>query len=487
MTEVSYRNLENYLTGIKVDPMKNPLSSVYLIYGEELLYKTALERILNILIPFPERSLYYEPIDDSQENIHAIIQRVSTFSLLSNLKVVTLIDSKIFYSRKDTRRLLDKAKELYEATDLEKAAKHVLDLLGVLNLGYDDISSEELNKRLALDLNGFADLSWLTKVVDYCKENKLDIPESYDHTDLLKQAVENGFPKGNYLIITTDMVDKRNSLYQTILNTGTVIDCSVPRGERRADKRLQESVLTEHMEAILSKSNKTIDRFARVALMEMTGFDLRTFSNNLEMLISYIGEREQINIDDVEYLLKRTKKDPIYELTNALTDRNVENSFFFIESLLRDNIHPLQILAAIVNQIRKLLIAKEFIQSFHGRIWQHGLSFERFKNTVMPALQEYENTLTALLSQWDVNVNSKDNKKSQYGQRRKTDLFLAKNQKSVYPIFLVFQKAENYSKSELIAAMKSLHEADLQLKSTAHNPKLVLERAIISICENKSF
>ena len=131
-------------------------------------------------------------------------------------------------------------------------------------------------------------------------------------------------------------------------------------------------------------------------------------------------------------------------------------------------------------------MAKEFIQSVHGRGWQQGLSFERFKSTVMPSMQEYEDALTALLSTWEAGVNSKDTKKPEYGRKKKSDLLLARNQKSAYSIFLGLQKSENYSKSELVAAMKSLNETDLQLKSTALNARLVLERAIFSICGKNS-
>ncbi len=38
MTEINYRDLKNYLTDLKGDPANHPLSPVYLIHGEELLY-----------------------------------------------------------------------------------------------------------------------------------------------------------------------------------------------------------------------------------------------------------------------------------------------------------------------------------------------------------------------------------------------------------------------------------------------------------------
>jgi len=67
-----------------------------------------------------------------------------------------------------------------------------------------------------------------------------------------------------------------------------------------------------------------------------------------------VGERREITAEDVAAVLTRTKKDPLYELTNAVTDRDWEKSFFFLASLLAGDIHGLQALAAIANQVRKL-------------------------------------------------------------------------------------------------------------------------------------
>jgi len=485
MAEINYRDLKKYLADLNGDPVKHPVSPVYLIHGEEPLYKTALEKLLNILIPTPERSLHYDPVDGSQENIPDIIERVNTFSLFSNLKIVAIIDSKIFYSRKDNRLLIEKAKERYDAGEIKNAAEHLLDLFGLLNLSYEDIATDEPGKSLKIDLNGLGDTIWLNEVIDYCKENKLKIAKSRDHTDLLQRAIEKGFPKGNYLIITADRVDKRRSLFGTIRKMGTVIDCSVPRGERQADRRVREALLSEQMHTILSESSKTIDRLAHSALVEMTGFDLRTFTINVEKLISYVGERKEISVDDVAFVLQRTKKDPLYELTNAVTDKNAAMSLFYLNSLLSDNIHPLQVLAALSNQIRRLLIAKDFVQSSHGETWQPGLSFERFKTSVMPAIQNYDKAILDLLNGWKTSGDSKIRKKSETGRTDKTDLLLAKNPGNPYPIFLILQRTENFTKEELAAAFEALHHSDRQLKSTNRNPRLVLEKAILAICRRK--
>ncbi len=487
MPEINYNALKNHLKELKE---KGLFAPVYLIYGEELLYKTAFENLLDAMVPVSARSLSHESVDGSNENIHEVIERINTFSLLPGIKVVSITDSRIFYSKQDETLLLEKAKEAYDKNDIKKAAKYLVNLLGLLNLSFDDIQKENRNKKLKLDADILGDGDWLDKITFYCMDNSLSIPADKDNAGILQKAIEKGFPKGNHLIITTDMVDKRRSLYKTINKNGMIIDCSVPKGDRKADKAVQEAVLNERMNSILAQSKKTIDRGAYMAMYEMTGFDLRTFSNNLEKLVNYVGDRRKITIDDVVSVLKRTKKDPIYELTNAISDKSIEKALFFLDSLLSDNIYPLQILSAITNQIRKLLLVKDFVESSYGSAWHSGISFGQFKNSIMSSIQEYDRIILGYLEDWeskfskDVDADNKTDKKGRAKKKSKsvTDLIVAKNPKNPYPVYQMLLKSEKFTKDDLLAAIECLNKADLKIKSTGRSPKLILEEAIFHIC-----
>ena len=63
-----------------------------------------------------------------------------------------------------------------------------------------------------------------------------------------------------------------------------------------------------------------------------------------------------------------------------------------------------------------------------------------------------------------------------------TDLIIAKNPKSAFPIFQLFRKAELFTLSELISIFMNLSDLDKSLKSTATDPRHLLERLIFSIC-----
>jgi DNA polymerase-3 subunit delta len=486
MPAISYKEIKKYLA----ERGDNPFAPVYLIFGDEVLTKSCFEELLNALIPTSERSVNYDILDGTHENIHTVIERASTFSLLPGAKVTALRDSRMFYARQDKDRILDNARTAYEDDNIQKAAGFLVGLMGFLNLSFQDVDRPNRKKSLGLGDAPGADDAWLDEIIAYCREKDLTVPASRDDAQVLQQAVEKGFPPNNHLIITTDMVDKRRGLFKTLTTKGVVIDCSVPKGDRRADRLVQESVLIEKANAILGASKKNMSRATCMALYEMTGFDLRTFINNLEKLISYVGDRQEITSEDVQSALQRTKRDPIYELTNALADRSVNRSLYFLGSLLSADIHPLQVFAGLVNQIRKLLLVKDFVESPHGNVWQAACPYNHFQKNIIPAIVEYDRRLMDHINSWQGMLDAEPVPQTASGRtgskkkksKAKTDLLIAKNPKNAYPIYQLFLKSERFSKGELLKAVESLSAVDKKLKSGGQNSRLVLEKVILEIC-----
>ena len=488
MPEIPYKLLNKYLKDLNADPEK-PFAPVYLIFGEELLVKTAFDDLLEEMLPGAANNANFDPLEGAIESIYEVIERVNTYSLLGGARVVAMRESRIFYTQQDKSHLLEKSKTAYDDDDLPTASKYFLSLLGNLNLSFDDVDKSNRPKALNFDPDLSRSDGWLDDIIDYCMEKNLRIPEPADETAALQRAIEKGFPRNNHLLITTDIVDKRRGLYKTIKEQGVVIDCAVPKGDRRADRMAQEDVLLQKMTEILKPNNKEMDKGAYLALMEMTGFDLRTFCGGLEKLIGYVGERNSITVADVESVLKRTKKDPIYDFTNAIADRQIEKALFLLNSLLEAEFHPLQILAAITNQVRKLLLAKDFSHSTRAKGWSAGMSFNVFQQNIIPSVVAYDQSLLKILAEWEnSSLNSTDSNavyeqvKTKKKSKIDTDLLLARNPKNAYPVFLLLKKSERYATAELMDAIGYLNEIDIQLKTTGKNPKLALERLIFRIC-----
>ncbi|MEJ2730721.1 MAG: hypothetical protein P8185_19840 [Deltaproteobacteria bacterium] len=275
-----------------------------------MLVKNVYNELLDALLPAGNRSANYNPVEGTIENIYDVIESVNTFSLLPGTKVVALRESRIFYTRDNKSHLLENAKTAYDSDDIKKAAKYFLSLMSNLNLSFEDVDRYNRSKTFKSESDLIQMDDWLDDLIGFCQENELGIPEPSDQAGALQKAIEKGFPRNNHLVITSDIVDKRRGLYKAISSAGVVIDCTVPKGNRRADKMAQEDILLQKMSEILKPSKKEMDKEAYLVMVDMIGFDLRTFCGSLQKLIDYTGERNTIKVADVEAVFSACSRRP---------------------------------------------------------------------------------------------------------------------------------------------------------------------------------
>ena len=309
-------------------------------------------------------------------------------------------------------------------------------------------------------------------------------PSDLDH---LIDFIKKGLPAGHFLIFTTPLIDKRKKIYKAIADKGFVIDCSVATGSRKADVDEQKSVLQAVARQILSKSNKSIEAPAFHSLVELTGFNLDLFSQNLEKLIVFSGKRPAISLLDVKSVIIRDKKDPIFNLTNALMAKDVKNGLFYLSSLFNEGYHPLQILKSFENQIRKLVLVKCFTQGFYQNKNSMNLkqiNFNLFKQQVLPKIITYDEQTKNTIEEREKYLSDNGSKKQKI---KSNDLFLAPQPKNAYPVFQVFQKSENFSLNELNQALIFLSDLDYRLKSSSFDARTAMENFIINTCSKRGF
>ncbi|MCP3944400.1 MAG: DNA polymerase III subunit delta [Desulfobacteraceae bacterium] len=311
---------------------------------------------------------------------------------------------------------------------------------------------------------------------------------SYSKTDLdlLTGLIEKGIPQKHTLVMTCSSLDRRKKVFKAIQTHGTIIDCVVSQGVRKADLDEQRQVLQQICRNLLASSKKRMDTMAFNLLVDQTGFNPELFARNIEKLITYCGTDPLIGINDIKAVVIRDKKDPIFSLTNALLEKDAAGALIIASSLFKAGFHPLQILKSLENQVRKLLMIKSFILSFSKITSSHHfkrMNFNGFKQGMMPAILSHDEKVKKKIAERDVflspaTVSGKDKKKS-----ISTDLLLAPNPKSPYPVFLIFQKSENFSLNELKNAIIALGDLDYQLKSSPIEANIGIENFIITICK----
>lgn len=308
-----------------------------------------------------------------------------------------------------------------------------------------------------------------------------DICFSDSELDHFEGLLEKGIPENHFLILTADLADKRKKLFKTISTKGLIVDCQVPKGQRKTDLDEQKDVLRTVLSKVLSKSGKRIDSQAFETLHEMTGFNIDLFSSNLEKLIDYAGRTDLITADHVNKIISRDREEPVFNFTSSFMEKNLSQTLFYLNTLLDQGYHLLQILKAFENQVRKLILFKAFQTSKKNLPNTRSITFNMFKQTILPDMIEQDRELNQEIETAQRYFSQQDSKK----KNKQSDLLLAPNPNNPYPMYKLFLNAGNFSREELNQTLIFLAGIDYKIKSSSFDAKTVIENHIINICSGK--
>jgi len=474
---------QTYTKFIKdIDSILLDAKPLYLIHGDEYLVKDTFKQLKAKLLPEKKQKTNLTVIEGAIEHIPSAIEQLNTYSLMPGIRIVAINDSQIFYSGQDRSSLLEKGQAAFSENKMKKAASFFLNLLAAEKLSIEEIQPEKIDRTIQMITKEETSqhVQWMSEVSAHCIEQKLSVPDLKNFSEMLTETIEKGFAQRNILIITTDTVQKNRRLYKAIAKHGIVVNCQVPKGFIKADRDQQDKTFRENAQNILAQSGKKMTPDAYTLMRDMLGQGLRNFTVSLEKLIQYVGERNSITRDDVTAVLERTRQDPIFELTNALADRNLINALAVLDNLFENQFNPLQAVAAIANQIRRLILIDD-VKARYKDSYRKGMTFAHFKNSFFSNVLEYDQMMAefAVESTQDTNISKKKKKKVN------TTLIIAKNPKSLYPVYLSFKSSDNYSRHELLQAIQLLYEADKRIKTGSQNNNQIIERMIIEICRRK--
>jgi DNA polymerase-3 subunit delta len=195
----------------------------------------------------------------------------------------------------------------------------------------------------------------------------------------------------------------------------------------------------------LRQSGKTIEPQALEMIIARSGDELRGIQQELDKLVLFAAERPAIRAVDVETICADRREGWIFDLTRAIGERDATAALSQLHRLLAQGEHPLKVLATMASEVRRLLAARQLLDTELVRVWRRGLSYQQFQQTVL----QHGNPLLS---------------RNPYGD------------------YMCFQRAEGFSLGELRGHMEGLFDADFRLKSSGSSPRLVLEKLILGMC-----
>lgn len=156
-------------------------------------------------------------------------------------------------------------------------------------------------------------------------------------------------PDTTIFLFVEEEVDKRNKLFKFIKDHGRVTELT-----RQREETLERWVL-----GMLKRENKCISRSALQLFFSKTGLDMEIIHQELEKLLSYCMEKEELTSEDIEAVCTSQTPDQIFEMINAISSRQTKRALSLYYDLLLLKVPPLRILALFERQFQILLKLKD--------------------------------------------------------------------------------------------------------------------------------
>jgi DNA polymerase III subunit delta len=155
--------------------------------------------------------------------------------------------------------------------------------------------------------------------------------------------------KRSLLILQAEEVDHRKKFYKTLREKHCVAEFP----------KLKGMALEHWAESFIRKQGYRISSALIKRIVELVGSDLQTLSSELEKLILSSGKEKDISNTAVEDLVRSSRQHGIFELINAIGQRDRVGALRSLANLLGMGEHPLVIVTMMARHCRQILIAKD--------------------------------------------------------------------------------------------------------------------------------
>lgn len=418
-----------------------------LIFGDDLQVQEASKSVLDLVVPVAQRDFNLERFDGRSATWEQIEASLMTPPFLPGKKLLWVENAPYFFSREQKGELGEKILELWRDGKRDEALKLLIDLLAVegwTQEQWDRLEPNSAKPLLSLlDADGADAEVEAQALIAYGKSRDIDLGKrKSSQSHRLANLLDQGVPEWGFLLLTAVQVDRRTRLYKRFDEIGAVLYLGL---ERDRYGRVSRESLAEFVNQRLRQSGKSIEPQAREMILARAGDELRGLQQELDKLLLYVGERPAIRAADVEVIFSDCGDGWIFDLTGAIGARDAAGALAQLARLLAQGEHPLRLLGTVASEVRRLLSARQLLETDFARSWKRGMSFQQFQQTV---LAQGAPLLT----------------------------------RNPYADYLCFQRAERFSLNELHSHMEGIFDADLRLKSSGGQARLVLEKLLLGMC-----
>ncbi|MCC7210734.1 MAG: DNA polymerase III subunit delta [Candidatus Brocadia sp.] len=155
-----------------------------------------------------------------------------------------------------------------------------------------------------------------------------------------------------HLILISNKWDKRTKLATLVDKIGVSVEC----------KKLKEHSLPNWVQTHARQYKKEITVPATQKLVDDVGGNLAILDKHLEKLSVYLGEKTVVDEKDVDALVGVDRSRTVFELTEAVAQRNVTLALKVLSQMLAHGEDSARIISLLAWQMKRLWRAKQLLQ-----------------------------------------------------------------------------------------------------------------------------
>lgn len=221
------------------------------------------------------------------------------------------------------------------------------------------------------------------------------------------------------LILQAEKIDQRKKLFVEWKKRGEIVEF----------RRPYENQLLPFVREEAAARGKRLDSAAAELLIYLVGNSLQELVSQLDKLVTFVGARPGIGIDDVRTMVADTRVESVFELVNALGGKDLRRGVRSLQTILRDGEEPIKVLGMVSRHFRQLWRVAELLE-------------------------------------------------------RKTPQTEIGRAVGISPYFLkgIVEQAHNFTLSEFKRVFELLLATDTALKSSGGRPAILMERLLFEVC-----
>ncbi|MGR3207450.1 DNA polymerase III subunit delta [Bacillus glycinifermentans] len=187
-------------------------------------------------------------------------------------------------------------------------------------------------------------------------EKKKDKPEH--NLEALEAYIAQPAPYSVFVLLAPyEKLDERKKLTKLLKKHADMVEAKELNGPETAD----------FIKGLAKSEGKQIDSDAAEELVILCNASLSAIAQEVKKLSTYIGDRDEILLEDVRKLVARGLEQNIFELINKVVNRRRTEALQIFYDLLKQNEEPIKMMALIANQFRLILQTKYFSQQGYGQ------------------------------------------------------------------------------------------------------------------------